>query len=378
MSRRSVAVLGSTGSIGTQTLEVIRQFPEQFDVVALTTHSSLEQIQAQAEEFSPQVVGVTAKELEGKGNDDWQYGPRVLTDVLDLNLDLLVLAVVGTAGLRPCLEALKSNVDVALANKEVLAAAGQLIKDIEQGSGARLLPVDSEHSALFQALRGEDYEEISRLIITASGGPFLRTPRSKLEQVTPAAAFDHPNWEMGSKITIDSATMMNKGLEVIEACRLFELSADQVDAFVHPQSTVHGLVEFVDNSIIAQCSVPDMKLPIQYALFYPRRSAAVIEPIDFSEGFSWDFEPIDSDKFSAYRLACEALENGDSYPAVLNAANEVAVDGFIRGKISFLDIPRVVEQCLQTHESVELTDLDTVLAVDRQARQQATQILKNM
>ncbi len=377
MSRR-LAVLGSTGSIGTQTLEVLRNFPDEFDVVALTTHSSLEQVKAQADEFSPELVGVTSEKLRGQGDSDWQYGPRVLTDVLELDLDMLVLAVVGTAGLQPCISALKEDVNVALANKEVLAAAGSLIKNIEQDSAARLLPVDSEHSALFQALQGENYEEISRLIITASGGPFLRTPLSELQQVKPEAAFDHPNWEMGSKITIDSATMMNKGLEVIEACHLFNLLPEQVDAFVHPQSTVHGLVEFVDNSILAQCSVPDMKLPIQYALFYPRRRAAVIEPIDFTEGFSWEFEPIDSEKFSAYRLACDALEAGDSYPAVLNAANEVTVDGFINGAISFLDIPRVVERCMEAHEPVSLTDLETVLAVDREAREQANGMLKNI
>ncbi len=374
--KKRIGILGATGSIGCQTLEVIREFRDEFNVVALTTHGSVDLVSRQAHEFNPEVVGITASRgCEEATKEGWCEGAEVLVEIAQMELDILVVAVVGTAGLRPSLKALELGTDVALANKEVLVVAGNLIKQAERESSGQILPVDSEHSALYQSLGGENHEEIKRMIITASGGPFLEHSRKKLKNVSVQEALDHPNWEMGSKITVDSATMMNKGLEIIEACRLFDLEPEQVRAFIHPQSTVHGLVEYVDNSMIAQCSRPDMRLPIQYALFYPARRAGLVEPVDFSEPFSWDFEPIDFRRFPAYRLAREALESGASFPAVLNAANEVAVEAFLNKEIPFLEIPVLIEKTLEAHEPSGRTDLETMLSADSWAREYVKELM---
>lgn len=374
--KKRIGVLGSTGSIGRQTLEVVREYDDEFNVVALTTHGSVDLVSKQAQEFDPEVVGITDPEqFEASARAGWTEGPEVLNEIAVMDLDILVVAVLGTAGLRPCLRALEKGTDVALANKEVLVVAGELIKEKEKQSPAKILPVDSEHSALFQSLSGENTDEIKRMIITASGGPFRDHSPEKMKQVSVRDALDHPNWDMGSKITVDSATMMNKGLEVIEACRLFELPPERVKAFIHPQSTVHGMVEYVDNSMIAQCSEPDMRLPIQYALFYPERRPTLADSIDFSEPFSWEFEPIDFQQFPAYRLAREALEEGQSYPAVLNAANEVAVAEFLEEKIPFLEIPVLIEKALEAHEPAAEKSLDSMLEADRWARGYVEELL---
>ncbi len=374
---RSVAVLGSTGSIGTQCLDVIREHPRQFDVVGLSAHSSVELLKKQCREFNPELAGVT-DESAAPVDPDWLQGPEALEELVALEADIVVLSVVGTAGLEPCLKALENGSRVALANKEVLVMAGQLVEETEEQTAGEIIPVDSEHSALYQLLEGEDPARVNKMVITASGGPFLDVPREELSEITPAQALDHPNWEMGNKITIDSATMMNKGLEVIEACYLFDLEPDKIRALIHPQSAVHGLVEYVDNSLFAQCAVPDMRLPIQYALFYPHREPAVVESLSLDDRFSWEFEPIDSRQFPAYGLARRALAEGKTYPAVLNAANEVAVYAFLEGKIDFLDIPRLVEQTLDNHEPEVPDSLETILRVDADARRLAREKTEDM
>ncbi len=376
MTRRLV-VLGSTGSIGTQCLDVIRNHPGEFEVVGLSAHSSTDQLKKQQQEFNPELVGVT-DETAAVEDSGWLRGPETLEEIVALEPDMVVLSVVGSAGLKPCLKALKNGCRVALANKEVLVMAGQLVKKVENNSAGEIIPVDSEHSALYQILEGKDSSRVNKMIITASGGPFLDRPVEELSEITAEQALDHPNWEMGDKITIDSATMMNKGLEIIEACYLFGLEPAKVQALIHPQSAVHGLVEYVDNSLFTHCAVPDMRLPIQYALFYPERRPAVIEPLRLDMEFSWDFEPIDVDQFPAYRLAREALENGKTYPSVLNAANEVAVHAFLEGKIKFTDIARVVEKTLDNHEPVEPDTLEKILRVDREARRFAGQKIKKV
>ena len=366
MTRR-IAILGSTGSIGNQTLDVIREFPQEFEVVGLSAHSSVESLQSQIQEFQPEKIAITGESPEQTSLS----GVKIvsgLSELISPDLDLIVLAVVGAAGLRPCLKALEQDVHVALANKEVLVVAGELIKESEKQSEAKLIPVDSEHSALFQVLQGESSESIKKVTITASGGPFRTWSQQQIESVTLEEALNHPNWDMGPKITIDSATMMNKGLEIIEACYLFDLEPDQVGALVHPQSIVHGLVEYQDHSIIAQCAPPDMKLPIQFALFYPDRRSPVIESLSMDESFCWEFEPVDRNRFPAYGLALKSLEAGGSYPAVLNAANEMAVRAFLREQIEFLDIPRFVEEALSAHDDRSSGALEELLEVDRWAR----------
>ncbi len=365
MSRR-LAVLGSTGSVGRQTLEVVRRHPEAFDVVALTAHTSVQELREQAREFDPEVVGVAHPEVDAPAGV--REGPGVLTDVAERDLDLLVLAVVGVAGLKPCLRALERDIDVALANKEVLITGGTLVRDRLRSGDGRLLPVDSEHSGLFQLLQGEDRRDVRRVVLTASGGPFRDRSRDALAGITVDEALDHPNWDMGPKITVDSATMMNTGLEVIEACHLLDLRPEQVQALIHPQSTVHALVEYCDHSMTAHCAVPDMKLPIQYALFYPERREAVVSSLSLEECFSWDFSPVDPDRFPAYGLARRALDAGGSYPAVLNAANEQAVAAFLEGRIGFTEIPSLIEGCLEAHSGTDSGDLEALLRVDRWAR----------
>ncbi|MGM0381486.1 MAG: 1-deoxy-D-xylulose-5-phosphate reductoisomerase [bacterium] len=366
MTRR-IAILGSTGSIGTQTLDVIRNQPEEFEVVALSAHSSVKKLKKQVEEFQPEQACLTG-ETTSPVPQKWLRGKSSLEKVAGLDLDVLVLSVVGAAGLKPCLKALENNTRVALANKEVLVMAGELVKRTQKETGGEIIPVDSEHSALFQILDGEEASRVKKVVITASGGPFLHSSPRDLKDITPEEALDHPNWDMGKKISIDSATMMNKGLEIIEACYLFDLEPERVKALVHPQSAVHGFVEYVDNSLFAQCAVPDMRLPIQYALFYPERRRATVEALDLEKSFCWEFEPVDIEQFPAFGHARQALRKGKTYPAVLNAANEVAVHAFLDKKIKFLDIARLVEKALAGHDPVEPDSLEKILEVDKKTR----------
>lgn len=297
------------------------------------------------------------------------YGGRdaLLEMVTEDDVDLVVMAMVGAEALMPTLAALEAGKDVALATKEVLVAGGELVMDMARRAGARLLPVDSEHNAIFQCLHGEDKQSVKRLLLTASGGPFRRTPKDELAQVTPGEALRHPTWNMGAKVTIDSATLMNKGLEVIEARWLFDLSVDHIDVVVHPQSIVHSCVEFVDGSILAHMGPTDMRIPIQHALLFPVRLPSPVKPLSLADVGQLTFEPPDRERFPALELAYEAARRGGTMPAVLNAANEVAVELFLQERIGFLDIPRIVERAMADHKP-QTPDLENVLAADAWAR----------
>jgi len=354
-SRRRVVILGSTGSIGRQALDVIRDNPDDFEVVGLAAGSKSEQLERQAEEF-----GVARSGL----------GAGAALDLATLEeADIVLNAVVGAAGLRASVAALASGKRLALANKESLVAGGEICLRTARDSGGTIVAVDSEHAALAQCLAGVDPDTIQRLVLTASGGPF-RT-RSDLSAVTPEEALAHPTWSMGPKITIDSATLMNKGLEVIEAHHLFGLEYDRIDTVCHPQSLVHGMVEFVDSSTLLQAAPTDMRVPIQAALTWPDRRARVGKAIDWADVGSIEFEAVDHERFPCVGLARSAGEMGGTHPAALNAANEEVVGAFLNHRVSFVDIPVVIEKVLDEHESLDAADLDAVLEADAQARKRA-------
>jgi len=373
---RGVAVLGSTGSIGTQTLEVLRLFPDRFRVRALTAGSNVELLVKQAREFRPDCVAIGAEEKRDALRDalsdtdvEVVCGENGLCEAASRpDVDVVVAAVVGFAGLAPVVAALREGKQVALANKETLVVAGALINDLLDRTQGTLLPVDSEHSAIFQCLAGESEQNLENIVLTASGGPFRTREASTFADITVEEALDHPNWSMGNKITIDSATMMNKGLEVIEAKWLFDLDVDQIQVLVHPQSIVHSMVTFADGTVKAQLGVPDMKVPIQYALSYPDRWSAPHERLDWTEVARLDFETPDTDKFPCLHLAFEALEQGGTAPAVLNAANEEAVALFLNEEIRFTDIPRSIDRALQALPSADVPDLDALSEADAEAR----------
>lgn len=369
MTRR-IGLLGSTGSIGTQTLEVVRSFPDEFDVAALSTHRSVELLKQQAREFDPERLAVSSG-VDCPGG--WLSGEAGLTEIARMDLDFLIVAVVGTIGLKPCLEALRTGTDVGLATKEVMVAGGPLVNDARENGGT-LIPLDSEHHALYQLLRNEPRHEIKKLILTASGGPF-REGETNLDEVTPEDALDHPNWNMGPKITVDSATMMNKGLELIEARYLFEVDPDEVRALIHPQSTVHALVEFCDHSTQAHLSVPDMKLTLQSALFHPDRRGAVVDSLPFDRRMNLTFEPVDFDQYPAFELARRAMETGGGAPAVLNAANEVAVDAFLDETVAFTEIPGIVGKCLDELGDSGACSYDEIRRLERRTRERAREVM---
>ncbi|WP_051141409.1 1-deoxy-D-xylulose-5-phosphate reductoisomerase [Salisaeta longa] len=383
-SPRGLSILGSTGSVGTQTLEVAALFPERFVIHGLTAGSNVDLLAEQARRVRPQCVAIAdaskAATLRDRLADtavEVLAGADGLREVATLDAaDLVMGAVVGFAGLPPVLAALRAGKDVALANKETLVVAGALVTEAQRAHGAHVLPVDSEHSAIFQCLTGEDDATVERIVLTASGGPFRTRDPKTFSAITPAEALDHPNWSMGSKITIDSATLMNKGLEVIEARWLFDLAPDAIDVLVHPQSIIHSMVAFSDGSMKAQLGVPDMKVPIQYALSYPERWPAPHERLDWTTIAALDFEPPNTDAFPCLRLAYDALRAGGTAPAVLNAANEVAVALFLDEAIGFMDIPRAVEEALQALAAPETPrDLDTLRAADAAARRHVKELL---
>ena len=375
-SPRGLAILGATGSIGTQTLDVVRLFPDRFDVRALTCGSNVDRLAEQVQEFRPSVVTAGSDEraaaLRDRVDDpdvDVTVGEEGLCEVATRSdVDVVVAAVVGFAGLAPVLAALRAGKTVALANKETMVVGGPLVREVlEEGEG-ELLPVDSEHSAIFQCLAGEAERSVEEIVLTASGGPFRTRPAETFGDITVEEALDHPNWSMGPKITIDSATMMNKGLEVIEARWLFDLNVDQIEVLVHPQSIVHSMVAFADGAVKAQLGVPDMKVPIQYALSYPDRWPAPHERLNWAELTRLDFEQPDTEKFPCLRLAFDALEGGGTAPAVLNAANEAAVDRFLEEQISFVEIPRVIERALERVAITASPTLEDLYAADAEAR----------
>ena len=377
---KRLAILGSTGSIGQNALAVVAEHPEEFQVVGLAAGKNTRVLAEQIRAVRPQRVSVQDDVVARELKDSLAGDPPVeilagsegaVAVAASSDADLVVSAMVGAVGLEPTLAAVEAGKDVALANKESLVAAGPLMMAAVAANGATLIPVDSEHSAIFQALEGQAKDGVRRLWLTASGGPFRTWPREKLDGATPAQALKHPNWAMGAKITIDSATMMNKALEVIEASMLFGLPVSQIEVFVHPQSIIHSLVEFVDGSVLAQLGWPDMRLPIAYALTYPRRLPLNGEPLDLGKVAQLTFERPDFERFPSLRLGYEAAETGGTMPAVLNAANEVAVAAFLAGRLPFPGIPRVVEQTMARHTPAPLENLTQVLAVNGWAREQA-------
>ncbi|HQR31729.1 MAG TPA: 1-deoxy-D-xylulose-5-phosphate reductoisomerase [Blastocatellia bacterium] len=378
---KQIAILGSTGSIGCNTLRVIEAFKGEFGVAALGAGSNVELLAEQVEQFRPRLVSVSDEasadqlrlELKKRGVIDppkIAIGVDGLSEVATVDgAEIVIGAVVGALGLLPTYRALELGRRVALANKETLVVAGELMTKAAEKSGAELLPVDSEHNALHQCLRGEKRHELKRLVLTASGGPFRNASREEIEQATPAQALKHPTWRMGAKITIDSATLMNKGLEVIEARWLFDCSADEIDIVVHPQSVVHSMIELIDGSIMAQLGVTDMRHAIQYALTYPDRRPNQLPPLDLATLSKLEFFSPDTEKFPCLNLAYRALRAGGTMPAVLNAANEVAVAAFLDEKIKFGDIPKLIESACNAHTVQIASSLDAVLNADKWARE---------
>ena len=377
---KKLSILGSTGSIGQSVLSLVDLYPDRFEVVGLAAHSSAGELSEQVSRYHPQVAALhdarAAQALAGTTGDCWFLSG--LTGVVEVathpDADVVIAGISGAAGLVPTYRAVAAKKDVALANKETLVMAGQLIMGMVQQNGTRLVPVDSEHSALHQCLRGAHGSQISRLLLTASGGPFREWERGQLEKVTVEEALDHPTWQMGPKITVDSATLMNKGLEVIEAHHLFGVTAPQISIVIHPQSTVHSMVEFIDGTVLAQMSITDMRSALLYALSYPERWESNLPALDLFSLPPLEFHAPDLEKFPCIRLAYQCLEQGDTYPTALNAANEVAVGEFLDGHIPFPAISEIVEEVLNQHQPHPVESLETVLQADRNCRHQASRV----
>jgi len=381
---KGLSILGCTGSVGTNVLRIVDAFPGRFDVVGLACGSNVERLAEQVARYRPRTVSVASDEaLERLGRLVDLGGLRAgvgeagsVAVATDPGAGVVVAAAVGGVGLVPTYRALEAGKDVALANKETLVMAGELMVAEARARGGRVLPIDSEHCALHQCLDGRRPEEVRRLVLTASGGPFRRRPRETFHRVTPEEALNHPTWSMGRKITIDSATLMNKGLEVLEARWLFGVPGERIEVLVHPQSLVHSMVEFVDGTVLAQLGVTDMRLPIQYALSYPERWEAAIPGVDFTKGLRLDFEAPDHERFPCLRLAYRALEGGGTLPAVLNAANEAAVSAFLDGLVPFTAIPEVILEAMESHPARPLGGIEDVMEADAWARQRAAVALE--
>lgn len=377
---KRIALLGSTGSIGTSTLDVVSQHPEQFEVAALAAGTNVELLAEQVKTFRPQLVSVATEEaafdLRAKLGPDHQSEIVVGSKGMELvarhpEAEFVMTAVVGSVGVAPTLAAIEEGKTIGLANKETLVCAGPVVMKAARQRGVAIIPVDSEHSAIYQCLQGERREELSRVIITASGGSFRHLTREELSHVTIEQALAHPNWSMGSKITIDSATMMNKGFEVIEAHWLFDLPYDQIETILHYESIIHSMVEFQDRAVMAQLGTPDMRVPIQYALSYPHRMPLMTEPLDLVKLGTLHFAGMDFGRYPLLQLAYECGRAGGTYTAVLNAANEVAVDLFLKGSIGFLAIETIVRKTCDAHNGISDPTLDEIFAADQWARTQA-------
>ena len=375
---KNVVILGSTGSIGKSTLDVIRNLEDKYKVVALSANSQWELLSKQVEEFKPESVSLADERyVDSLRNSLSGNSVQVLTGANSVkemvsreNVDIVLSAIVGGAGLPAAIEVIKNKKTLALANKEALVMAGGLIMPMAKDNGVNIIPVDSEHSAVLQALRSGRREEVKKIIITASGGPFRNHPKEKLSEVTKEEALNHPTWSMGDKITIDSATMMNKALEVIEAKWLFDLDASQIEVVIHPESIIHSLVEFCDGSVIAQMGIPDMRVPIQFALTYPDRENGNAKSLDLAELGTLNFQKPDMDKFPALRLGYEVVEKGGTMGATFNAANEVAVQEFLDNKIKFTDISKAVEHVMNEHNFINDPTLQDIMDADEYARKE--------
>lgn len=373
---KRLSVLGSTGSIGTQTLQVVRANKDDFVIKALAVNTNAEMLYEQAKEFQPEVVCIYDKKTAEANKSRFRGVSRLVSGIEGLiecaalsGVDMVVGAIVGMIGVRPIIEAVKAGKDIALANKETLVTAGHIIMPLAKENNVKILPVDSEHSAIFQSLNGENRSQLKRILLTASGGPFRGMSKEELKKVTLADALKHPNWSMGKKITIDSATMVNKGLEIMEASWLFNVPIDDILVVVQPQSVIHSMVEYVDGVVIAQLGTPDMRLPIQYALYYPDRVFLDGERLDFFKLSHIDFEEPDYDTFEGLSLAISAGNIGGSMPTVFNAANEYAVAKFIDGQIGFTDITYIIRKMMESHKVIENPDVDTILAVQNEVYQ---------
>lgn len=390
MSPRGIVILGSTGSVGCSTLNVISQHPDRFRVIALSGHHNVELLARQCAEHQPDIAVVADESAAAKlreylsgtaDNTLVQCGPRALIELVRLETaELVMAAIVGAAGLEPTLQAVHSGKQLLLANKESMVIAGKLFEQAQSRSGCEIIPVDSEHNALFQALpagfrNGLDKVGVERLVLTASGGPFLNRTADQLQDITPEQACAHPNWDMGRKISVDSATLMNKGLEVIEARWLFNARPDEIRVVVHPQSIVHSMVSYRDGSVLAQLGMPDMRTPIAHALAWPDRIEAGVERLDLARVGSLEFVEPDRQRFPCLQLAFDALDLGGSAPALLNAANEVAVESFLNGKIAFMQIPAILQETLNCVQAGSIESLEDVLAADTEGRCYATALV---
>ena len=380
---KKIALLGSTGSIGVSTLALVREFPDRFKIHGMVAGRNLALLANQIKEFAPECVAIKHEEdvprlrrLLGKNKVGLLYGEvGAATVAAAPEVDVVLAAIVGGAGLMPCLKGLLAGKDIALANKEALVMAGEIFVDAAKKKGVSLLPVDSEHSAIFQCLQGNQRADVDKIILTASGGPFLGTPLRRLEKVTVKQALKHPNWKMGQKITIDSATMMNKGLEVIEARWEFDMDPGAIQVVIHPQSVVHSMVRYRDGAIIAQLGIPDMRIPIAYALSFPNRLKGSWRSLDLTQCSELNFLPVEKRRFPALSLAYEALREGGTMPAVLNGANEVAVAAFLSGRIGFREIHRIISKTMQRHASRHAREIGEILEVDRWARIEASSLM---
>lgn len=383
---RRIAVLGSTGSIGTQTLDIIAEYPDRFRASVITARSQVKLLAEQARRFRPDLAVIAREELEPElrrlladtGIETASGAKAIEEAAAREDVDLVVTAMVGYSGLAPTLNAIRHNKIIALANKETLVVGGELINRRLQQSRSRIIPVDSEHSAIFQCLEGEDTRLAQKILLTASGGPFRTWPKEKLEQVSVKDALNHPNWSMGAKVTVDSASMMNKGFEMIEAHWLFGCPPGQIEVLVHPQSVVHSMVQFKDGSIKAQMGVPDMHLPIRYALGYPERLETRQEPLDFGKYPCLTFERPDLEKFPLLGMAFEAIATGGTAPCILNAANEIAVASFFRGELRFVDMPTLARRTLEAIAPEHVDGYETLVEVNARARAEAERILATL
>lgn len=380
--KKKLVILGSTGSIGENSLRVCQNLKNSIQVIGLAARSKLDRLVEQAHQFRPQWVSVTTKQDAKKISSLLPKGCRVLTNGAELNqavtdnsVHMVLCAIVGTAGFEPVLHAIRSHKDIALASKEILVMAGELIMQEVKQNQIHLLPVDSEHSAIFQCLEGRPQNELSKIILTASGGPFYQKPKSEFPQITLQQALKHPTWSMGHKVTIDSATLMNKGLELIEAAHLFQVTQNQLEVVIHPQSIVHSLVEFNDRCLLAQLGNPDMCLPIQYAFTWPKRQPSLLAPLNLAQIGHLDFFTPDEKKFPSLSFAREAIAQGGTLPAVFNAANEVAVERFVKNNCRFIDIFTIVEKAMAHHVNTPATSLSAIYEADFQARQFSQQII---
>ena len=381
---KRLSILGSTGSIGVNTLQIVSQFPERFEVISLSAGRNTQLLKQQILQFRPKIVSVLNRELAETLRRELSHIPvQIVHGVEGLiqvathpEIDQVVSAIVGAVGLIPTLSAIKTGKPIALANKETLVMAGKIVMEEAKKNQVQILPVDSEHSAIFQALLGHRKEDIHRLILTASGGPFLNLPASRLHEVTVKEALNHPRWEMGKKITIDSASLMNKGLEVIEAHWLFNIPIEKIIILIHPQSVVHSMVEYVDGSMVAQMGIADMKIPISYALSFPERLPLNLPHLDLSRNGALNFSEPDLDRFPCLKLAYQAIQTGETLPAVLNAANEIAVNAFLEGSLKFTDIPLFVQRVMDEHEVKTVHTVEDILKADHWARERSKAVLE--